>query len=101
MAIQKGISILKVSTTKDEHVKPLGGLVFATGKFTTAGGDATETISVTGVLATDVVIVTVNTLGTGSRTIVSAIAATDAITVTMSGDPSTNHVLGYTVIRAV
>jgi len=101
MATQKGIAILQVSTSKDEFVKPVGGLVFATGKFTTAGGDATETISVTGVLTTDVVIVAVNTLGTGSRTIVSAIAAANAITVTLSGDPSTDHVLGYTVIRAV
>ncbi len=70
------------------------------GKFTTAGGDATETITVSGLLATDVVQVTVQTTGTGNRTIVDAVPGADAIVVTLSGDPSTNHILAYVAHRA-
>lgn len=101
MAVKKGVSILKVSTTKDEHVKEIGAVPFAAGTFTTAGGDATESIAVTGAKSTDIAIVNVHTLGTGSRTIVSVTPTTNAITVVMSGDPSTNHVLSYALFRTV
>jgi hypothetical protein len=67
--------------------------------FTTAGGDATEVITIAGVLATDVCLVTVNTLGTGSRTVTAAACTTDTVTVTLSGDPSTNHILNVVVFR--
>lgn len=70
------------------------------GTFTTAGGDASETITVTGAVATDIVMVTVKTAGGTPRSVVAAAANTDAIDVTMSGDPSTDHVLQYTVFRA-
>lgn len=70
------------------------------GTFTTAGGDASETITVTGALATDIVAVTVKTVGGTPRTISAAAADTDAINVTLSGDPSTDHVLQYVVFRA-
>lgn len=70
------------------------------GTFTTAGGDANETITVTGAAATDIVAVTVKTAGATPRSIVSAAAATNAINVVMSGDPSTDHVLQYIVFRA-
>lgn len=75
--------------------------VIAAGLFTTVGGDATESITVSGALATDVAIVTVNTVGATPRTIVAAVGATNAITVTLSGDPSTDHVLNYLLLRAV
>ncbi len=75
-------------------------IVVYAGKFTTVGGDAAEAISVPGVVAGDVALVTVQTLGTGSRTITAAIPATDAINVTMSGDPSNDHILSYMVLRA-
>lgn len=75
--------------------------VIATGLFTTAGGDATESITVTGALATDTAIVTVNTEGGTPRTVTKAVATTDAITVTLSGDPSTDHVLNYVLLRSV
>jgi len=71
------------------------------GTFTTAGGDASESISVSGVTSTDVVAVTVKTAGGTPRSIVAAAAGTNAIAVTMSGDPSTDHVLQYIVFRAV
>lgn len=70
------------------------------GTFTTLGGDASEAISVSGAAATDIVVVTVKTAGATPRSIVAATAATNAINVTMSGDPSTDHVLQYVVLRA-
>lgn len=84
----------------DDGILPSHVVKYA-GKFTTLGGDATETITVTGMLATDVVQVTVQTTGTGNRTIVDAIPTNNTITVTLSGDPSTNHILAYVVHRAV
>lgn len=79
----------------------VAGAAKAHGIFTTAGGDATESIPVTGVVAGDIAIVTVKTAGATPRSIVAAAATTGAITVTLSGDPSTDHVLQYIVLRAV
>lgn len=73
--------------------------VFAAGKFTTAGGDAAETVPVTGLLSTDVVIVTVQTAGSTPRSMVAAVPAAGQINVTMSGDPSTDHILAYVAFR--
>lgn len=70
------------------------------GTFTTLGGDASESITVTGAAATDIVTVTVKTAGGTPRSIVAATAALNAINVTLSGDPSTDHVLQYVVLRA-
>jgi hypothetical protein len=81
-------------------VTPAYAAVYA-GTFTTVGGDASEAITVTGAVATDIVAVTVKTAGATPRSIVAATAATNAINVTMSGDPSTDHVLQYVVFRAV
>lgn len=69
------------------------------GDHTTAGGDAAETIAVVGALDTDIVIVTVKTAGATPRSVVAAAADADEIDVTMSGDPSTDHVLSYVVLR--
>ena len=79
--------------------KALGGDVIEVGEFTTLGGDATESIPLTDVLAGDIVFVTLHTAGSTPRTITSAVAVAGAITVTMSGDPSTDHVLSYLVVR--
>lgn len=70
------------------------------GTFTTLGGDASEAITVTGAAATDIVQVTVRVAGATPRSIVAAAPATNAINVTLSGDPSTDHVLQYIVLRA-
>lgn len=75
--------------------------VIAAGEFTTAGGDADEAITVAGMLATDLVFVNVQTAGATPRTIVDAAAAAGQINVDMSGDPSTDHVLSYMVLRAI
>jgi hypothetical protein len=82
-----------------DAIQPSHVVQFA-GTFTTAGGDASESIAVTGAVATDVVVVTVKTAGATPRSVVAAAAGTDAIAVTMSGDPSTDHVLQYVVYRA-
>jgi len=74
--------------------------VFAAGVFTTAGGDADETITVTGLLETDIVIVSLAQKGSTPRTILTAIAAAGQINVTMSGDPSTDHKINYLALRA-
>ncbi len=75
----------------------LDNVVKYAGTFTTAGGDANESITVTGVTSADIVSVTVKTAGATPRSIVSAAAGTDAIAVVLSGDPSTDHVLQYIV----
>ena len=79
----------------------LGVNVLAAGTFTTVGGDATESITVTGAASGDIAIVTLKTAGAVPRTITTASVGTNAITVTMSGDPSTDHVLQYIVVRNV
>ena len=49
-------------------------IVYA-GEATTAGGDANESLAVSGVLATDLVLVMLHTAGSTPRTILSAVAA--------------------------
>lgn len=75
--------------------------IYKAGNFTTVGGDATESISLSGVTSSDLAIVLLKTAGATPRTIVSSAAGTDAVSVVMSGDPSTDHVLTYLVLRAV
>jgi hypothetical protein len=75
-------------------------ICIAAGRFTTAGGDANESITVSGLVATDNVQLHVHTKGATPRTLVAYAAGTGAIAVEMSGDPSTDHVLEYAVFRA-
>lgn len=75
--------------------------ILAAGSFTTAGGDANEAITVSGATSSDIALVVLHTKGASPVTILTAQAATDAINVVMSGDPSTDHVLKYMVIRTV
>lgn len=69
------------------------------GKHTTTGGAATEAFTVTGVLATDIVLATVQTEGGTPRTLLSSAPTTDTVTLLFSGDPSTDHVVSYVVYR--
>lgn len=73
--------------------------IVAAGMFTTAGGDAAESITVSGATSSDIAIVTVKTAGGTPRSIVAAASGTGSIAVTLSGDPSTDHVLQYIVLR--
>lgn len=70
------------------------------GSATTAGGAAAEVVSVSGAASTDLVLINIKTVGATPRTIVSASAGTNNITVTFSGNPSTDHVIQYFVFRA-
>ena len=67
--------------------------------FTTQGSDAIEVITISGVAATDVAIVTLAVKGSTPRTILTAACTTNTVTVTLSGDPSTDHVLAVLVVR--
>jgi hypothetical protein len=81
---------------------PAAWAAVAGGTFTTVGGDANETISVPGVVATDVVCVSVKAhLGNGPiRAVSKAAAGSGQIDVVLSGDPTADHVLQYVVFRA-
>jgi hypothetical protein len=74
--------------------------VWAAGEATTVGGDATETITVTGALATDILLIQVGTSpATNNRQIVEAIVSANTITVVLSDDPSTTHTIQYALLR--
>jgi len=75
-------------------------IVVGAGEFTTAGGDTDETITVAGALATDLCHVTIHTVGSSPVTILDAACGAGDIDVDMSADPSTDHVLTYSVLRA-
>jgi len=79
---------------------PATHAVKAAGIATTAGGAAAEDITLTGVVATDVVVVTLHTEGSSAVTVDTVVTATDKITVTFSADPSTDHLVNYVVYSA-
>ena len=83
----------------DAGITP-GLLVVAAGIFTTAGGDANETITVAAALGTDTVLVWVQKAGATPRTVDTITPAAGSIGLVLSGDPSTDHKLAYIVYRA-
>jgi hypothetical protein len=83
----------------DAGIAPAYIVVYA-GSFTTAGGDANEQISVSGALSSDLAFVQMHTQGASPQTLLTAQAATDAINLVFSGDPSTDHIVKYQVLRA-
>ncbi len=84
----------------DAAITPSHIVVYA-GEHTTGGGAAAEAITVSGVVASDLVLVTLLTKGSTPRIIVTAVATTDTVTVTFDSDPSSDHVVTYEVLRAV
>lgn len=74
--------------------------VFAAGSFTTAGGDANEQITVAGALVSDLAFVVIKTVGGTPRTLLTSVAAAGVINLVFSGDPSTDHVVSYQLLRA-
>lgn len=74
--------------------------IFAAGTQATSAGSPSQTITVAGALSSDIVMVTLKTAGATPRTVLTASAAAGQINVVMSGDPSTDHVLQYQVIRS-
>lgn len=67
---------------------------------TSAGGDATETVAVSGSLTTDLVIVALEDDGTNDVTIAAArVSASGTVTLTLSADPSTDAIMSGIVVR--
>ncbi len=81
-------------------ITPAFIVVAADNSVATAGGDATETVTISGVTATDVAIVTLKVKGSTPRTILTAACTTDTLTVVFSDDPSTDHEFAYVILRA-
>lgn len=103
-SVAKGSSVATAEVKLNERGVPSDAakfILFDAGEFTTAGGDATESIPVTDALATDIVHVTIHTVGATPRVILTSLAVAGAITVVFAADPSTDHVLSYSVMRAV
>lgn len=75
--------------------------VVTAGQHTTAGGDANESATETGVLATDIVVASIEDNGTNSVTLLEASAGAGSVDFVLSGDPSTDAVINYLVLRAV
>jgi len=62
-------------------------------------GAAVEEITVTGALATDIVLATMSVNGTTVKNILSAIASDNKITITASGDYASGDKINYAVLR--
>lgn len=80
-------------------ITPADICVYA-GTHATSAGSPNQSLSVPGVLSTDIVSVLVKTQGATPRVVNAATAAANAVNIIMSGDPSTDHVLQYLVFRA-
>lgn len=89
------VTLAKMSAT----AKPVQILV-AAGIFTTAGGDANESITEAAVTGTDTAVVFVQKAGATPRTVDTITPGAGSIGVVLSGDPSNDHKLGYFVFRA-
>jgi len=93
--IKKGSVTLELL---DESIAPAFVVKFA-GQHTTAGGDANETATVTGVLATDIVIATIEDNGANNVTLLQAAVAANAVNFTLSANPGTDCIINYMVLR--
>lgn len=102
---QKNTELAAATTTAQaDATSALGKIgthkVIAAGIHTSTAAAAND-ITIAGVVATDIVVATMHTVGSTPRTLVSAISATGKITLTFSDDPSTDHKVNYSVLRAV
>lgn len=70
------------------------------GNFTTTAGSATVAQTLSGVASTDIVTATIKTQGGTPRTLLTVAPTTNTLTYVFSGDPSTDHVVAYSVLRA-
>lgn len=73
-------------------------IVFA-GQEQSTGGSQSESYSVPGVLATDLVFIQMNVIGASAVTVLGAGAGPDQLLVTYSADPSNDHQINYQVVR--
>jgi len=77
---------------------PSHRIVFA-GQHTSVGGDVAEAVTISGVLATDKVILSTET-SNDSDTVNKVVLTANTMTVTSSDDPSTAHKWNYIILRA-
>lgn len=70
------------------------------GQPTTVGGAAAEAFTVTGAAATDLAFVQIVDNGTGNVTALQAAVTTNTLTVTFSGNPGSDTVFNYQLLRA-
>ncbi len=89
------VTLAKIATAAKPIYHVVGG-----GIFTSAGGDANEAITAAGCLGTDTAIVWVQKAGATPRTVDTITPGTGSIAVVLSGDPSTDHKLGWIILRA-
>jgi hypothetical protein len=96
------VTIYSLGVLPNKATEALYGVV-AAGSHTTTGGAATEDIEVTGMLATDVPIVTIQSNGTNNVTLLESKAKAGGgnITCTFSGDPGADCIVNYIVLRAL
>lgn len=87
----------KLSLTGSGLLKHIG----SDDAYTTVGGNAAEVIAVVGAASGDKVVVGLLNDGSNNRTIVSAVAGTDTLTITFSGDPGNDAIISYMVARAL
>jgi hypothetical protein len=98
----EAVTIYSLGTAPNLATEALYGVVLA-GSHTTTGGAAAEDIEVTGMLATDIPIVTVQDDGTNNRTLLASKAKAGGgnISCTFSGDPGNDLIVNYIVLRAL
>jgi len=79
-------------------IQPAGVIKFAA-QYTTTGGAATEAITVTGALNTDLAFVQVVNDGTANVTVLEAAVTADTLTITFSGNPGNDCIINYQIVR--
>lgn len=79
-------------------IQPAAVVKFAA-QYTTTGGAATEAITVTGALNTDLAFVQVVNDGTANVTVLEAAVTADTLTITFSGNPGNDCIINYQIVR--
>lgn len=93
---ENGVATVRIATGyTPSHI------VVAAGQHTTAGGDADEQATVAGVVATDIVVCSLESNGTNDSTLISGAAGTGVIDFVLNEDPGTDVIINYMVLRAV
>jgi hypothetical protein len=83
----------------DSGIKP-AYITVAAGTKTTEGGDATELITISGLLSTDKMTLALESVGATPVTVSKLSVADGVATLVLSGNPSTDHKFSYVVNRA-
>lgn len=79
--------------TSPQYANIIGGIA------TTAGGNTTETITITGVTVSDIPYISIKTQGISPTIILRYAAVTDGIEITFASDPGNDHIIQYLLFR--